>query len=273
MIFAIFLKTSLITLPAWGYARRISTTPLSKFSVLLSRFLLAVFLVAAASAAPRPQLLVAAAADLHPLQQDLTATVARTLSIDLQFTFSASGVLARQIENGAPYDLFLSANEQFVRDLEGRGKLLEGTVTAYALGRLGLWSKSGRVRTLEDLAGRGIIHVALPNPAHAPYGRAAKDMLQAKRLWAAVEPRAVYGENVEQAFQFAESGNADACITAWTLVRNRGGILLAADHPPIRQVAAVVKASRQREAAARVLHWLAGPQGKALLERYGFGTP
>jgi len=231
------------------------------------------FSVTVLSAANRPEILVAAAADLYPIQRELSEAAAKTLGIDLKFTFSGSGMLARQIENGAPYDLYLSANESFVRNLASRGKLLPDTVTIYAIGRLGLWSKNGKVQRLEDLTAVRVVHFALPNPVHAPYGAAAREMLQALGLWKQVEAKVVYGENVEQTLQFAESGNADACITAWSLVRARGGTLLPARHATIRQVGGVVTSSTKRQAAGKVLQFLAGPGGRALLGRYGFGTP
>jgi molybdate transport system substrate-binding protein len=252
--------------PAWE--RRISTALLCKFSVLLSSFLLVAIW---AQAQPQP-LLIAAAADLAPLKSDLTAALTKATGGPVQFSFGGSGMLARQIESGAPYDVYLSANEAFVRELETTGRLREGTAAVYALGRLGLWSKSGKYRQVSDLV--GVVHLALPNPAHAPYGVAARHLLREQGLWSRLEAKIVYGENVQQTLQYATSGNADACLTAWSLVRDKGGILIEpASHPELRQVGAVVAASKRQAQAARVLAWLAGPQGKALLARYGFGTP
>jgi len=217
---------------------------------------------------------VAAAADLYPLRDELSQAIAQTAGVTVRFTFGGSGILARQIENGAPYDVYLSANESFVKDLESRGKLVSGSAAVYGYGRLGLWSKSGKIKNLNDLVTQRIPHLALPNPAHAPYGAAARDMLRSLGLWQALEARVVYGENVEQALQFAESGNADACITAWSLLRLKGAVLLGDSfHPPIRQVGAVVASSAQREAAARVLGFLTSSAGRDLLVRYGFSVP
>ena len=217
---------------------------------------------------------MAAAADLTPLHDDLRQAMERTTGLSVRFTFGGSGILARQIENGAPYDVYLSANEAFVKELENRGKLVAGSAAVYGYGRLGLWSKSGRIKSLNDLVTQRITHLALPNPVHAPYGAAAREMLRSLGLWRALESRTVYGENVEQALQFAESGNADACITAWSLVWSKGAVLLADSfHPPIRQVGAVVAASAKREAAARVLGFLTSAAGRGLLVRYGFSVP
>ena len=254
-------------MPLPGFTHRISTSLVSRFSLLLSSFLLLLPLPAA------EPLSIAAAADLSPLQTQLAQSITQATGIPVRFTFGGSGILARQIENGAPFDLYLSANEGFLRDLEKVGKLVAGSAATYATGRLGLWSKSGRFRAVPDLTGAGVVHVALPNPAHAPYGAAARELLRGLGLWTKVEPKVVYGENVQQALQYAESGNADACITAWSLVRDKGGILLpAGGHPPIRQVGALVSGSRRQAEAGKVLAFLLSPAGKALLEAHGFGA-
>ena len=249
MILAIVTKTS------W-----VSTILLLNFSVLLS----------SAAAAPRNSILVAAAADLQPLETELAQAFTRATGTGVQFTFGSSGNLAQQIEHGAPYDVYLSANEGFVTRLAGLGHLLKDSVQVYALGRVALWSKGGQIRTLAELAKPGVRHVAIANPEHAPYGVAARECLKNQGLWQAVEPKLVYGENVQQTFQFAETGNADAALVAWSLVGKRGGILLpAAWHEPIRQAGGVVSSSKNAAAARRFVAWLAGSEGKAVLRGFG----
>ncbi len=194
----------------------------------------------------------------------------QTAGVSVRFTFGSSGLLARQIENGAPYDVYLSANERFVAELVDSRRLLPDSVRLYALGRVGLWSKSGRYHNLTDLLAPGMKHLAIPNPAHAPYGVAAREALKSRGIWSALESRIVYGENVQQALQFAESGNADAVLTAWSLVFNKGGVLLPAEwHSPIRQTGAVVAGSRHPDAARRFLDFLTSRGGKALLAQHG----
>lgn len=184
-------------------------------------------------------------------------------------------MLARQIENGAPYDVYLAANQTFVDELQKAGKMLPETVRAYSRGRLALWSRSGRYRSLGDLAAPGVRHVAIANPAHAPYGVAAREALQRQGLWEKLAGRIVYGENVQQTLQFAETGNAEAAITAWSLVIGRGGVLLPASlHTPIRQVGGVVAGTRHPAQAKRFIEFLTGPQGQEILARHGFtGEP
>jgi molybdate transport system substrate-binding protein len=217
---------------------------------------------------------VAGAADLAGVQDLLAKGFEEVSDQRVRFTLGASGMLARQIEQGAPYDVFLSANERFVDELVKAGRLEPGSVRVYGLGRLGLWSKGGAIREAGQLRGAGVLHLALPNPVHAPYGVAAKEFLQRRGLWGALERKVVYGENVRQALQFAESGNAEAVITAWSLVFDRGGVLLAAgEHAPIRQSGGVVTGRPHAAAARRFLEFLGSERGRRILEAHGFSVP
>jgi molybdate transport system substrate-binding protein len=262
-----------------GCAGSISTTPLSKFSAILSTCLAAGFAllsplsaVAAANSSPTSQndqtVLVAAAADLAPLE----APLVQASGLKVRFVPGASGLLAQQIAEGAPYDIFLSADEKRVRDLTAAGRLVPASVRVYAYGRLGLWSKRDLVHTLNDLRDPRVLHIAIPNPVHAPYGVAARQALENQGLWSQVEPKIVYGENVRQAFQYADSGNADAVITAWTLLLGRGTPLPDAWHAPIRQAGAILKAAPHPAEARRFLDFLCGAAGQAILNQHGL-TP
>jgi len=214
---------------------------------------------------------IGAAADLAPAEASLTHAFRKISGASAVFASGSSGNLARQIQNGAPYDVFLSANDSFVDELVKSGYLVADSVRVYAYGRVALWSRGGKVRSLQDLLAPGVLHVAIANPLHAPYGVAAQQILKNQGLWDRLAAKIVYGENVQQALQFAESGNADAAITAWSLVFDHGGILLPAKwHAPVRQAGAVVKSSRQRALAGRFLEFLTGAEGKALLRKYGF---
>jgi molybdate transport system substrate-binding protein len=253
MIFAMLSKTS-----------RVSTILLLNFSALLS----------SVAGETKSEILVAAAADLQPLEADLARAFVSTTGASVRFTFGSSGNLAQQIEHGAPYDVYLSANEGFVTRLADSGHLLKDSVQVYAQGRIALWSKGGHIRSLPELAQPAVRHISIANPVHAPYGVAARDALKNKGLWEKLVPKIVYGENVQQAFQYAETGNADAAIIAWSLVANKGGILLpAAWHAPIRQTGGVVASSKNVPLARRFLELLAGAQGGAVLTRFGFDPP
>jgi molybdate transport system substrate-binding protein len=245
-------------------ARFVSTVLLLNFSASLS----------SPAGAVSPELLIAAASDLKPLQIQLESSFFKLSRVKPIFTFSASGTLAQQIRHGAPYDLYLSANEAFVQQLSSSGYLLPDSVRVYAYGRLGLWSKGGRIRTLADLTAASVRHLAIANPVHAPYGAAAQAALRSQGLWDKLQPKLVYGENVEQTFQYAESGNADAAIVAWSQVFNKGGILLpAAWHPRISQTGGVVKGSGRSDLARKFLAFLAGREGRAVLQQFGFDLP
>lgn len=220
------------------------------------------------------ELLVAAAADLALAQEPVAEAVRREAGMKVRFVLGSSGMLARQIEQGAPYDLYLSANERFVAELVASGRVLPESVRVYAVGRLGLWSRNRSVRGLTALVRPGIRHVAIPNPTHAPYGFAARQALESQGLWKAIEKKIVYGENVRQALQYAESGNAEAVITAWSLVRDKGAVLLPdAWHSPIRQAAGIVAGSGRSKEARQFLDFLMSPAGQKLLNRYGFFPP
>ncbi|MGE5648367.1 MAG: molybdate ABC transporter substrate-binding protein [Acidobacteriota bacterium] len=225
--------------------------------------------------AASPELLVAGAADLAGVQEPLAQAFERATGVKVRFTLGASGMLARQIERGAPYDVFLSANEAFVTELAKAGRLAPETVRVYAYGRLGLWSRDGAVKSAADLKNARVLHVAIANPAHAPYGMAAREFLERHGLWKAVQPKVVYGENVRQALQYAESGNADAVITAWSLLYDRAGAVLlpASGHAPIRQAGGVVTGRPNELVARRFLDFLSGAEGRRILEARGLGVP
>ncbi len=217
---------------------------------------------------------MAGAADLTAIEAPLVQECQRVTGLKVRFTFGASGMLTRQIEQGAPYDVFLSADERFVAELVKAGRLAPDSVRVYALGRLGLWSKNGSIRSLADLGRVKVQHVAIANPVHAPYGAAARELLEKKGLWKTLEPKVVYGENVRQALQFAESGNVDAVITAWALLFDRGGVALDdRGHTPIRQAGGVVTGGRQEAAARRFLEFLGSAEGRRVLEAHGFAVP
>lgn len=178
-------------------------------------------------------------------------------------------MLARQIENGAPFDLFLSADEFQLEPLLKRNKVNADSRQIYAIGRLAIWSKSGKYKEPGDLANAR--QIAIANPSVAPYGRAAKEALEKVGLWQKLQDKIVLAENVRQAYQFAESGNADVCLVAYSLVYDQGGVLIRDDlHRPLRQIGVVVNKSKRRKEAASFLDFLLSPAGRSLLATHGF---
>lgn len=216
------------------------------------------------AADPAP-LLIAAASDLAPIDAELKAGYGKPVTI----TYGASGLLARQIENGAPFDLLLSADDLVVEPLVKKGRLEGDTRRIYALGRIAIWSKSGAIRSLDELPKARVI--ALANPAHAPYGRAAEQALDKSGLLAKVKDRLVLAENVRQAYQFAESGNADVCITAWSLVYDKNGVIIPESlHQPLRQVGAINRKTKRHKEATAFLDFLVSDDARSLFATHGF---
>jgi len=245
------------------------------FAHFRTTLLAAAAVVSVSTLAAQP-LLVAAAADVAPLETKLKQGFAAAGGGSAQFVFGASGMLARQIESGAPYDVFLSADERLVQGLAAQGKLARGSVVVYATGRLGLWSAHQAVpANLAGLLDAKYRMVAVANPEHAPYGAAARVLLERAGLWSRLQPRIVLAENVRQAFEFASTGNADAVITSWTLLWNQPGAkLLPADsHPPIRQSGGVVAGTSKEARARAFLRFLLSPAGQAILHSGGLFAP
>ena len=212
-------------------------------------------------------LLVAAASDLSDLEADLAGLLP---DCKTRFTFGSSGLLRQQIRNGAPYDLFLSANSQYINELLDAGLIANDTVHVYAYGQLALWSKRGL--GWRDLASTNVNRIAIANPTLAPYGKAARESLQHEpKLWSTVQSKLVFGENVRQAFQFAATGNADVCLTSYSLVRSIGGVLVDPKmYNPIAQAAGVIRRPRGNATAARrLLDALLSVRGQELVRRYG----
>ncbi len=214
-------------------------------------------------------LTIAAASDLSPLEPYLKEAFPGG---QLTFTFASSGVLARQIENGAPFDVYLSASEEYMNQLVKRRKVIKEEIQIYAIGRIGLWGKAGSVKTLKDLTQPGIKVVAIANPQLAPYGAAALSALQKAGMYPAVQPMLVYGENVRQALQYVETGNAEVGILAWSLIFDKGGYLIPDDlHPAIRQVAAPVqRKGGNAKGAEAFIQFLLSPVGRGIFARHGF---
>jgi molybdate transport system substrate-binding protein len=214
-------------------------------------------------------LTVAAASDLIPVQPDLQKAQP---NLRIRFVNAASSVLSQQIDNGAPYDVFLSANSQFVDQLASNGKLRPDSVRTYATGRVAILWKDRKSHPVSDLTQNWVRFVALANPRLAPYGAAAHQALQHAGLWPTIRGKIVYGENVRQALQLFDSGNADVVLTALSLVEDRKPDLIPADwHAPIVQKAGVVSESKNQADADSFLQFLTSPAGQAVFAKFGFG--
>ena len=222
-----------------------------------------------------PPLTVAAASDLSSLGPKLqTLYQQQQPGKGVRFAFSASAMLRQQIESAAPFDVFLSANASYVDQLAATGKIDPASVMTYAQGRVGVLWRDGKKHPLREITTPPVRFVALPNPTLAPYGQAAKEALQYGGLWQMVESKIVYAENVRQALQMVESGNADVVLTADSLLLGKNADLIPADwHKPIIQKGGIISTSQQKQSAADFLKFLASPPAQALLATYGFSAP
>ncbi len=244
-------------------------------------------LCGAASAPWRPSapLLVFAAADLREALPEVAAAYRRAGGDSVTLVFGATSDLATQIANGAPADAFFAADQAAIAGLAARRAVVGGTSRVYAVGRLALVMARGataggapEASRLADLARPGVRTVVIADPAHAPYGRAARQALERAGLWDAVRAKVVYAPNVAQAYRFVVGGNADAGIVARASLGAAapGAAYALVDttlYAPIRQAAAVVASSAQPAAAARFVEYATGAPGFAVLRRYGFGPP
>ncbi len=229
--------------------------------------------------------LVAAAADLGPALTEIAGQFRNDTGQAVEPVFGSSGTLARQIRDGAPFELFLSADESFVDTLAQAGATRDRG-TLYAVGRIVLFAPTGSpldpaggFDALRRLLDQGrVSRFAIANPAHAPYGRAAEAALRTHGLWPALQPRLVLGENVAQAAQFATAGGAVGGVIAYSQAlapafanRGRYWLIPADDHPPLRQRMVVL--TRAGDVATRFYAYLQRPAARAVLERFGFTLP
>ncbi len=253
----------------------LSTSLVSNMSRLLSSSLLLFLPFFSSISVAQTTLTVAAAADLSSLEPELSAAFQKLHpGTSVRFVTQASAALAQQIENGAPYDVFLSANATFVDRLSGFGNIEPKTVTDYAIGRVGALWRDKKPHQISDLKEASVRYVALPNPKLAPYGVAAQQALEHAGLWSSVRQKLVYGENVRQTLELFESGNADAVLTSASLLEGKHPDLIPASwHQPILQKAGIVAGSKNQQAAGEFLDFLASPAGQAVFAKYGFSSP
>lgn len=211
---------------------------------------------------------IAAAADLSRTFEEL----GRSMQPPPVFSFGSSGLLAKQLAQGAPFDVFAAANESFVEQAVQAGAC--EAPQRYARGRIAVWTKSGGVK-LEDLGDEKLLRIAIANPEHAPYGQAAKEALSAAGLWERVQPKLVLGENVRQALQLAQSGNVEAAIVAYGLVAGEKEAVLVDEsrHQPLVQALSVCRHGQNRAGGEAFVKLVRSAQGQAVLKRYGFEPP
>ncbi len=220
----------------------------------------------------RPEVSIAAAANLTLAFQTIGPEFERATGIHPVFSFGSTAQLARQIENGAPWDVFAAADVEHVASLDQKGLLLAGSRRVYAAGVLALWLPQGRTALLTDLTKPSVRLIALANPDLAPYGLAARETLQHAGIWDKVKPKVVYAENISMAKQYGATGNADAVFTAYSLVLGEKNVLQVPDslHQPLAQALGIVAASKNPVAAKRFADFVVSGRGHELLLRQGY---
>ena len=221
-------------------------------------------------------LLVAAAASLEAAFTEIGAAYRAETGQGVDFVFGSSGNLATQIENGAPFDVFASADEGFVERLAAQDLILDDTQAVYAQGRLALVVNrdSGLdLAGIDDLADPGVLRVAIANPDLAPYGLAARQALQRSGLWETVSPKLVQGANVRQALQYVQTGDAPAGLVALSIADVPEVTYSLVDttlYDPLRQALAVVAGTDQEAATREFTEFVLSPAGRSILARHGF---
>ena len=242
--------------------------------------LAAQLLLPAAQAGER--ITVAAAADLKFALDEIVADFGRAHPDDtVEVVYGSSGKFATQIRQGAPFDLYFSADIAYPRALEAEGLAL-GPTRPYAVGRIVLWSRTRDAGTLrlQDLADPALGRIAIANPRHAPYGKRAEEALRAAGVWDAVQPRLVQGENIAQTAQFVQTGNAAVGIIALSLALNpalagQGGYHLidAVLHAPLEQGFILTRKAEGKALATAFADYIGSAAARAVLVRYGFELP
>ena len=226
------------------------------------------------------RLTVASASSLSYALKEAARQFEANSGIKVRFSFASTGVLASQIENGAPFDLFIAADKKYALRLEQSGSLRAGSVVTVAEGALVIVVNRASgigVKSIQELERAGV-RIAIANPAHAPYGAAAEQALKGAGVWQSVQKRLVYGENVRQALQFVESGNAPVGLVALSIASvNEDDFLVVAVprdlYSSVEHAAGIVARSPRSKEAEAFVEFLQTPEAVLIFDSYGFNIP
>jgi len=254
-----------------------------------ARLIVIVALGAAACRSPsgpprRARLRIAAASDLNAALGDMVGRFSATHPVDVDIAYGSSGALYQQLANGAPFDMYFSADVEYPQRLSRGGATLGGGDFEYGIGKIVVWVAGSSkldvehdgLRVLTDIS---VHHVAIANPEHAPYGRAALAALKSEGLEDKVRPKLVNGENVAQALQFVQSATADAGIVALSLALTPGGKsgrwfeIPQTEYPPLRQGGTILKWAADPAMARAFRDFVMSGDGRSILQQYGFSPP
>lgn len=227
------------------------------------------------------ELTVAAAADLQSAMQQVAAHFERETGKSVKVIYGSSGSFFQQIQNGAPFDMFFSANLDYPEKLESAGLIEAGSYYRYARGRIVVWvPKDSKINLnvgLNALLEPGIQKIAIANPQHAPYGQAAVSAMRTEHIYDKVRDRLVFGENVSQTASFVVSGSADVGIVALSLalspnMKHQGRYveIPANEYPPIDQACVILRSSKKKEIAQAFLAYIKSATVADVLASFGF---
>lgn len=230
------------------------------------------------------ELAIAAASDLNFAMKEIVAEFEKATGNHVKLSLGSSGNFYAQIQNGAPFDLYFSADIGYPKKLEEAGLIVSESLYRYAVGRIVLWTHHNSHRDvskgLETLRDPAVKKIAIANPKHAPYGRAAVAAMEHFKVYEQAKDRLVLGENISQAAQFIESGACDIGIIALSLalaptMKSHGSYweIPATAHPPLEQGAAIIKSSKQQDLAKQFLAFMQAHKGREIMTRYGFTLP
>ena len=245
---------------------------------------LCLFVITSVHLAVAEEITIAAASDLTLAFREIATEYEKTSGNQVRLTLGSSGNFYAQIQNGAPFDLYFSADIAYPRKLEEAGLTVPGSLYQYAVGRIVLWtgheSRIDVTKGIEVLREPTVKKIAIANPKHAPYGRAAVAAMEYFKVYDQVKDKLILGENISQAAQFIESGACDIGIIALSLaiaptMKSKGTYweVPAEAHPSLDQGAVILKQSKNQEAARQFLEFIKGPHGQEIMKRYGFTLP
>lgn len=243
-----------------------------------------IMLLCPAGVALAEELTIAAASDLNFAFKELVVEFEKASGHQVKLSLGSSGNFYAQIQNGAPFDLYFSADIGYPRKLEEAGLTLPGSLHRYAVGRIVIWtgheSRLDATKGMEVLREPGIKKIAIANPKHAPYGRAAVSAMEHFHVYEQVRDRLVLGENISQAAQFVESGACDIGIIALSLalaptMKTKGSYweVPTSAHPALEQGVVILKSSQRQQVAKEFLEFMKGQTGQEIMKRYGFTIP
>jgi len=228
------------------------------------------------------ELTVAAAADLRPALEEIASRFHATSGAQVKLIYGSSGNFYQQIQSGAPFDFFFSANADYPKKLESAGLTVPGTYYEHARGKIVLMVPAGSMldlkRGLNVLLDPAVKKIAIADPSHAPYGQAAVSALKAENIYDKVSAKLATGENISQAASFVLSGAADVGIVALSLARSAGpqvrfAEIPASDYPPIQQACVILRSSKNQDLAARFESYIRSEEVGKIFERFGFDVP